>query len=125
MDSPEALGRRWRWMFKTLSAAPRRQIIGSLLETAPDRSLSLPEAANMPEYRLSPEELRADLIHNHLPVMAEEGFIEWELEPLQVRRGPNFDDVASVLLAIDEYDELPAHLTEGCHFHGEPKQVEL
>ena len=116
MDSPEELGKRWRYVFKTLESVVRRQIVGALLEAPDDRALSLPEAANMPEYRLDPEQLQADLIHQHLPLMAEEGFIEWQREPFSVRRGPNFEDVAAVLLAIDDYPEFPSHLIEGYHF---------
>jgi hypothetical protein len=56
-------------------------------------------------------------MHEHLPMMEEAEFIEWEREPFRVWRGPRFDDVAAVILAIDADDDFPAHLTEGCHFH--------
>ncbi|MEF8777928.1 MAG: hypothetical protein V5A36_03355, partial [Natronomonas sp.] len=77
MESIEELGKRWHRIFQTLSAGTRRQIIGSLLEAPSDRELSLPEAANMPDYRLDSELLQFNLVHNHLPLMAEAGFIEW------------------------------------------------
>jgi hypothetical protein len=117
MDSVEELGERWYLIFKTLSAGPRRQIIGSLLESEPDQQLLLPEGANMPEYRLDPEVLHTNLVHEHLPMMAHAEFIEWEHEPFSVKRGPRFEEVAAVLLAIDAYDDFPEHLIEGCHFH--------
>lgn len=117
MDAIEELGERWRGIYRTLSEAPRRQIVGSLLEAPPDRPLSLPEAANMPEYRLDPEVLHLNLVHHHLPLMEEFGFIEWERTPFTVKRGPAFEEVAAVLLAIDSYEEFPMHLIEGCHFH--------
>jgi hypothetical protein len=116
MESIEALAERWHLIFRTLTAGPRRQILGSLLEVPPDRSLSLPEAANMPDYRIDPETLRQELVHRHLPLMAKAGFVEWERDPFEVRRGPAFDDVAAVLLAIVDYDDFPEHSIQGCYF---------
>jgi len=117
MESIEELGERWHSIFQALSAGVRRQIVGSLLETPADRSLSLPEAANPPDYRLDPELLKHNLVHNHLPMMARAGFIEWEREPFCVRRGPRFEEVAAVIEAIDSHEEFPQHLIDGCHFH--------
>lgn len=117
MDSIEELGERWYNIFQTLCAGPRRQIVGSLLEAPADRKLSLPEAANMPDYRLDPELLQSNLVHNHLPMMERAEFIRWEAEPFCVERGPRFDEVAAVIEAIDSADEFPDHLIEGCHFH--------
>lgn len=113
----EELGDRWYNIFKTLCAGPRRQIVGSLLEAPPERKLPLPEAANMPDYRLDPELLRTNLVHNHLPIMERAEFIDWKTEPFCVERGPRFEEVAAVLEAIDSADEFPDHLIEGCHFH--------
>ena len=48
--------------------------------------------------------------------MAKAGFVEWQREPFEVSRGPAFDDVAAVLLAIADYDDIPEHLMKGCHF---------
>lgn len=117
MESIEELGDRWHSIFRTLSAGVRRQMVGSLLEAPHDRTLSLPEAANLPDYRLDPELLQHNLVHNHLPMMERAGFIEWEREPFCVRRGPRFEEVAAVIKAIDSDDEFPQHLIEGCHFH--------
>ncbi|MEF8784695.1 MAG: hypothetical protein V5A45_02090 [Haloarculaceae archaeon] len=50
-------------------------------------------------------------------MMEQAGFIEWEEQGFSVERGPRFEEVAAVLLAIDTYDEFPQHLIEGCHFH--------
>jgi hypothetical protein len=49
--------------------------------------------------------------------MANAGFIEWEERPFYVRRGPRFEEVAAVIMAIDTYEEFPQHLIDGCHFH--------
>lgn len=117
MEPIEQLGRRWHSIFRTLAAGTRRQLIGSLLEAPSDRELSLPEAANSPDYHLDPETLRNDLIHVHLPMMEQAGFIEWTTEPFCVSRGERFEEVAAVILSIDDYEDFPKHLVEGCHFH--------
>ncbi|WP_336326332.1 hypothetical protein [Halovenus sp. HT40] len=118
MDSIEALADRWRLIYRTLESGTRRQVVGSLLEADPEQSLPLPEAANSPEYRLDPELLRTNLLHEHLPMMEAQGFIEWGTDPFCVARGPRFEEVASILLAVDQYEEMPDHLIEGCYFHG-------
>jgi len=86
------------------------------MEADPDRVLSLPEAANMPENRKDPEQLRLDPVHHHLPFMADYGFIRWDRRPLSVGRGQAFEEVEAVLQAVDEYGSLPNQLVEGCHF---------
>jgi hypothetical protein len=117
MDSIEELGRRWETIFQTLVWGTRRQIVGSLLEAPPDEEQSLPEAANPPDNRIDPSTLYSNLVHNHLPMMEKAGFIEWEETPFCVRRGPRFEEVAAVIMAIDTYEEFPQHLIEGCHFY--------
>ena len=106
----------WADIFRTLVSNTRREIIAALVENPPDRAVSLPEAANSPECRREPDSLSVDLIHNHLPMMAEKGFIEWEREPFCAKRGPRFDDVGEVITAIQTHDQMPQHLTEGCYF---------
>lgn len=107
---------RWNRVFRALTAEPRRQIIVALMEAPSDRELNLPEAANPPFLRRDPEELYVDLIHSHLPALAEAEFVEWEREPLRVRRGPAFEEVAVVLEALQSHaDEIPRQLTDHCH----------
>ncbi|MFC6615306.1 hypothetical protein ACFQAS_10140 [Halopenitus salinus] len=115
MKSIEELGERWHRIFRTLAAGPRRQLIGALMESPPERSLSLPEAANMPDYRLDPERLTHDLVHHHLPMMERAGFIEWRREPFEASRGDRFEEIAAVLEAIASYEDLPQRLRTGCH----------
>lgn len=117
VSSTKELGARWENIFRTLVSATRRRIIGSLLESPPDRAVALPEGANNPESRGDPDELCAELHHCHLPKMERAGFIAWEREPFCVRRGPRFEEVAAVIMAIDTYEEFPQHLLSGCYFH--------
>lgn len=111
----EYAGDRWNGIFQTLAAEPRRQIVDSLLESSAGDSLSLPEAANPPAERRDPEELRVELLHVHLPVLAEAGYVEWTREPFAVDRGPNFEEVAVVLEAVESHvDRVPPQLVDGC-----------
>jgi hypothetical protein len=106
---------RWDTVFRSLAAEPRRQLVVSLIEAPQDRELSLPEAANPPSLLIEPATLYSELIHVHLPVLEDAGVIEWEREPLCVRRGPQFREAASVIESIHaNADELPGSLSEGC-----------
>jgi hypothetical protein len=114
---------RWNRVFGSLTAEPRRQMVVALMETPPGRELSLPQAANPPYLLRDPEELYVELIHSHLPALAEHGFVEWDREPLRVRRGPAFDEVAVVFEALHAHaDEIPLRLTESCQRLEERKQ---
>ncbi len=106
---------RWNRVFHALMAEPRRQIVVALMEAPPERQLSLPEAANPPYQLRDPEKLAVDLVHTHLPVLAEPGFVEWEREPLAVKRGPAFEEVATVFEALQSYaGEIPPQLVQEC-----------
>ena len=106
---------RWDTVFQALGAEPRRQIVLSLMEAPEDRALSLPEAANPSYLREDPTELTTELIHSHLPELADGGFVEWESEPFTVSRGPAFEEAAIVFEALqDRADAIPPQLAEGC-----------
>jgi len=106
---------RWNTVFRALAAEPRRQLVVSLMEAPPDRELSLPEAANPPYLLHDPETLYSELLHSHLPILEDAGLIEWRREPLCAKRGPQFDEVASVIDSIHgNAAELPPALREGC-----------
>lgn len=104
----------WNRTFRALSAEPRRQIVASLSESPAERALALPEAANPPFELRDPAHLQVELVHEHLPLLAEGGYVEWSREPFEVERGESFEDVAVVLESLlAEVDELPQHMVEG------------
>ena len=106
---------RWDRVFQALSAEPRRQIVVALLEAPPDRELSLPEAANPPYFRMDPETLYVELVHTHLPLLEEYGFVTWDEEPPRVARGETFGEVAVVFESLyDRVETIPDSLREGC-----------
>lgn len=116
---------RWDAVFRAVSAEPRRQIVVNLLAAPPDRALSLPEAANPPYLLQNPERLASELVHRHLPLLADDGFVEWDREPFTVERGPVFEEVGVVFEALHAHaDEIPHRLTEGCQRLEEKRESE-
>ncbi len=106
---------KWNHVFEALSAEPRRQLIVSLLDAASGQSVSLPENAMNPNIPTDPEKLRQELHHIHLPLLADQEFINWETEPLVASRGPQFDEIAVVFDALHATaTDIPDSLVIGC-----------
>ena len=111
----ERVSENWDTVFRSLSAEPRRQLVVSLLDAPPEGSVPLPESAAMSALQSDPETLRTELYHVHLPILAENGFIRWETDPLVAFRGPKFDRVAVVFDALHSAaSEMPDSLVVGC-----------
>ena len=114
-DDGEQVGDSWTAVFKSLSAEPRRQLLTSLSDAPPDRSIPLPESAATSARPSDPETLRLQLYHTHLPMLAEMGFVTWDADPLVASRGPRFDEVSAVFDALrSAADELPDSLATEC-----------
>ena len=112
--SREVVG-RWDRVFNALTAEPRRQLITSLRDAPSDRELTLPEAAMSPRVPMDDAEIRCELLHRHLPLLEDGGFVRWDRDPLRARRGPAFDEVSTVFGALYEsVDDLPDRLVTGC-----------
>ena len=107
---------RWNGIFEATVAEPRRQIVVSLLDRSPDRSIPLPESAINPAVPTDLDCLRQQLIHHHLPLLEDLSFIEWSREPFVATRGPRFDEVAVVFESLHRYStQIPDSLVVGCH----------
>jgi len=105
---------RWNRVFQALSADPRRQLIASLVDSSPNQAVPLPESAMNPNVPADPETLKQELHHCHLPMLGDQGFIEWEAEPLTASRGPYFDEVAVVWETLSSTaTEMPDSLVVG------------
>jgi len=53
-------------------------------------------------------EVRLALIHQHLPMLADGGYVDWNRDPDRVGRGPRFDDAEALLDLIRTHeDDLP------------------
>ncbi len=106
---------RWNRVFSACSAEPRRQIVVSLLDQPADNAVALPESSINPNVVPDPEAQRRELIHKHLPKLADMEYVEWDTDPFVARRGPRFDEVAVVFEALHSYaDDVPDPLVFGC-----------
>ena len=105
----------WDRVFRALSEEPRRQLIVSLLDAPPDEPAPLPESAINPNVPVDLEVLEMKLRHNHLPMLANMGFVEWDTDPFVAFRGPKFDEVAVVFDALHtSAKDMPDQLVVGC-----------
>ncbi|WP_236044910.1 hypothetical protein [Haloarcula nitratireducens] len=56
----------------------------------------------------SADDPQLQLIHTHLPKLAEAGYIEWHRETGEVSKGPRYDEIEPLLDLIENHaDELP------------------
>lgn len=95
-------------------------VLYSLRNAPEERRLPLPDAAMAPQTSLDSEELTIHLQHNHLPMLADAGYIRWEREPFCVQRGPYFEEVESVFdVILDSIDQFPRSLIDGCEIYEE------
>lgn len=100
-------------IFDALSAQPRRQLLVSLLEAQPAEFLDLPEVALARESAAEDHELRAVLVHRHLPLLADYGFVRWETDPMRVQRGSEFDVLEPVIRTLAVRTETVPPLVVG------------
>lgn len=108
---------RWDRVLSLLASEPRRVIIHSLVESPDDEPLPLPEAAESPNVSVSHDELRTALYHNHLPALADAGYVGWSSDPLRVWHGQNFEEIEAVIeVIVESADQFPSELIDGCGF---------
>lgn len=103
----DAGSRRSSEVFGALSHSYRREILTGLYRREESEQTSVPVdelvSTNQGHGRIDVE-----LYHNHLPRLADAGFIRWDDGWDVVRRGPRFDDAASIIeLMVDHREELP------------------
>jgi len=115
LENGEEVRGNWNRVFRCLSAEPRRQLVVSLLDAAPDDAVPLPECAAMPNVPSDPDVLRRELHHVHLPMLAKHGFVTTETDPFVAARGPRFEELAVVLDALhSSAASIPDSLVVGC-----------
>lgn len=87
-----------------LSNAHRRRILVRLYEGC--EAIDLSDLVRHGES--DPERLRIKITHVHLPKLEQYGYIQWERDEGEVRRGPDYDAVAPIVRVLHENrDELP------------------
>lgn len=113
---------RWDDVFRAVSAEPRRHLIITLLDR--DEVVPLPESAVNPNVPVDPDTLRRELYHQHLPMLEDLGFVEWDTDPLVAYPGPDFEQVAVVFDSLQENaSEIPDSLVIGCQRLEEEREL--
>ena len=76
-----------------------------------------------PNVPVEAESLRVELYHTHLPILARNEFIEWEMDPLRASRGRRFNEVAVVFESLHSTaTDTPDSLVIGCQRLEEERQ---
>lgn len=52
-----------------------------------------------------PRSSAAQLVHNHLPMLVHEGYIEWDEDDNKVSRGPRWDEIEPLIALLHENQE--------------------
>ena len=95
-------------VFEALSNPYRRQLLLSLRDHNPQDDRDRDPLNVVAEHEADETVLRTQLVHTHLPKLDDMGFIEWDREHNEIRKGPNWDEIAQILrLIADHRDELP------------------
>jgi hypothetical protein len=106
---------RWNRVFRVLSSEPRRKLALSLRAVEPSEWVELPDAALSTHYDGTHDEMRVELRHKHLPLLEDAGYVRSRTVPLAASRGPEFDELDSVLgRLLSTPADLPDRLVHGC-----------
>jgi len=95
-------------LFDALSHPYRRRILTRLRKRNPREEADF-SAAELADDADEIDRLVLEIHHQHLPKLAEAGFLDWDREEDVITRGPRFDEIAPLIdLMVDHRDELPA-----------------
>lgn len=98
---------RWDDILDALSSRYRRQLLVGLLAHNPQDERDVDPLDSF-EDDTEADAAEVQLIHRHLPKLADMGFIEWDREAGDISRGPRWEDIAPVLRLVEEHEhELP------------------
>jgi len=110
---------RWDQVLEALSARPRRSVLAALSDVPGERRVPLPDAVTVAEPTADATHLEMALRHHHLPLLASAGYVRWSDDPFVVQRGPNYEEVGSLIeVLLSAGEDLPDELTAGW---GEPE----
>ncbi|WP_435157174.1 DUF7344 domain-containing protein [Haladaptatus sp. DFWS20] len=86
-----------------LSNAHRRRLLLALLEDNPqnDRTVLFGTSETTDDDR----KRAVAMGHIHLPKLVDHGYIDWNLEKRSVTKGPQFDELKPLLVALEGMDD--------------------
>lgn len=94
-------------VFRALIHPYRRQLLIALLEHNPQDDDDR-DPLNVVAAEHEPDVLETELVHNHLPMLQQQGYIEWDRDSGKISRGPNWDDIEPMIELLHRHrDELP------------------
>ena len=94
-------------VFNALSHTVRRRILVAIMTDNPRWQDEFETMEFRAENR-EREPIRIEIYHQHLPLLDEGDFIDWDRETGQIRRGEHFEDIRPLLELLDNHrDELP------------------
>ncbi|WP_348613596.1 DUF7344 domain-containing protein [Halobaculum rarum] len=94
-------------LFEILANPYRRQLLVALLDHNPQDDRDL-DPLGVASDEVDPEVLEIELVHTHLPKLADLGYVSWNRDTNEISKGPNWEEIAPLLQLIhDHQDELP------------------
>lgn len=84
-------------VLSALANVHRRRLLVELREQNPHGEVPDASYGTTP-----PDQLEVEMVHVHLPKLADDGFVEWNRETGTVTRGPRFGDLVPVLNLLAE-----------------------
>lgn len=92
---------------RVLSHRYRRELLLALLAENPQDDDNR-DPLDLLDADTEPAVLQTELFHKHLPMLEDEGFIEWDRETGQISKGPDWATIEPLISLIDTHrDELP------------------
>lgn len=104
----ENRGVLWDTHLTALANPYRRQLLVALLKHNPQEDNAIDPLNAIASTDTKPERIRTELVHNHLPKLADIGYIDWEKDRGKLSKGPSWDEISPLLRLVHEHrDELP------------------
>lgn len=106
--SQENRGTVWENHLSALADPYRRQLLVALLERSPQDDGDIDPLNAITYTDTKTETLRTELVHSHLPKLANLGYIDWDRDRGKLNTGSNWDEIVPLLRLIHGHqDELP------------------
>jgi len=97
----------WERILGALQNEYRRRLLTELLDHNPrSNTITIPDDVHVG--KKPAEVLEAELFHTHLTRLEEAGYIQWNRDDNEIRKGSLFDEIRPVIVLVENHtDELP------------------
>jgi hypothetical protein len=110
MDTSVAQGRALDDALDALAHRQRRRLLLALRESNPQDYGPTASQTDGGDDEDDGLDVLVEMHHVHLPKLEDYGFIEWDREADEVRKGPRFETVDPLLELLDDHrEELPSN----------------